>query len=184
MAGEGSRPPLSSADTTICCTPARVVTSRCVNPASCRDCAAPRLLREAGSGLQPAGRAGCHVAASWWPSAGVAVVPADLPCLSSRAVTQVLQLGQRGDGASVPDRALTGTTVVVCPAGRPMAAQYGPGSAAEHRDLGRRSLEDAPLRARHDVDTLADLWAAATVGLGARTVAQVAALERQGPLTT
>ena len=39
------------------------------------------------------------MAASWWPSAGVAVVPADLLCLSCGAVTQVLRLGQRVDSA-------------------------------------------------------------------------------------
>ncbi len=140
-----------------------------------------QLLHDVGEGLLRAVQAGCRTAASWWPSAGVAVVPADLPCLSSQDVTQVLRLAQRVDGAFVPDSATTGTTFIVCPPGRPMLAQYGPGSAAAHRALGLRSLDDAPLQARHDVDTLTDLQAAAVLGLGAQTAAQVDALALLGP---
>ena len=142
------------------------------------------LLRDMGGGLLPAVRAGCRAAAARWPHAGVAVVPADLPCLSSHAVTQVLRLAQRVDGAFVPDSAMTGTTFVVWPPGRPMVAQYGPGSAAKHRALGLRSLDDAPLRARHDVDTLTDLRAAVTLGLSARTAAQVASLDCLGSVAS
>ena len=139
------------------------------------------LLPDPGGGLLPAVRAGCRVAALRWPSAGVAVVPADLPCLSSHDVTQVFRLAQRVDGAFVPDRAITGTTFVVSPPGRPLVARYGPGSAAKHRALGLESLDDAPLRARHDVDTLTDLEGAATLGFSARTAAQVAAMGRLVP---
>lgn len=135
------------------------------------------LVRDTGVGLLPAVAAGCRVAASRWPGAGVAVVPADLPCLSCDDVTQVLHLAQRAEGAFVPDRAMTGTTFVVCPPGRPMVARYGPGSAARHWALGLESLDDAPAGARQDVDDLADLWAAAALGLSARTAAQVAVLE-------
>ena len=109
------------------------------------------------------------------------MVPADLPCLASHAVTQVLRLAQRVGGAFVPNRAMTGTTLVVWPPGRPMVAQYGPGSAAKHRAIGLRSLDDAPPEARHDVDTLTDLRAAFTLGLSARTAAQVASLDRLEP---
>ena len=139
------------------------------------------LVRDTGVGLLPAVAAGCRVAASRWPGAGVAVVPADLPCLSCDDVTQVLHLAQRAEGAFVPDRATTGTTFVVTAPGRPMVARYGPGSAAKHLALGLRSLHGAPAGARHDVDTLTDLRAAAAFGLGAYTAAQVAALDRFGP---
>lgn len=108
------------------------------------------------------------------------MVPADLPCLSSEAVTQVLRLEQHREGALVPDRASTGTTLVLCPPRRPVLAQYGPGSAGSHRALGLRSLDDAPLVARRDVDTLAALNAAAALGLGARTAGHVASVDGHG----
>ena len=69
------------------------------------------------------------VCTDFW-SAYLAVVPADLPCLSCDDVTQVLHLAQRAEGAFVPDWATTGTTFVVTAPGRPMVARYGPGSAA------------------------------------------------------
>lgn len=139
------------------------------------------LLPDPGGGLLPAVRAGCRLAALRWPGAGVAVVPADLPCLSSRDVTRVLRLAQRAGGGYVPDRATTGTTFVVAAPGRPLVARYGPGSAAKHRALGLQRLDEAPLRARHDVDTLTDLEGAVTLGLSARTDAQMAAMGRLVP---
>lgn len=130
-----------------------------------------RLLRDDGSGLGPAVRAGCHAVRLWWPQTGVVVVPADLPCLVGADVTAVLAAGQFVDGAFVPDRAGTGTTMLLSAGGRPVGARYGPGSAARHRVLGLRCLEDAPLRARQDVDTVVDLRAAAAFGFGPATTA-------------
>lgn len=88
--------------------------------------------------------AGFRLAVARWPAAGVALVPADLPCLFADAVTQVLRLAQGADCAFVPDSATTGTTFVVCPRGRPIVAQYGPNSAAKHLAQGLASLDDAP----------------------------------------
>jgi 2-phospho-L-lactate guanylyltransferase len=136
---------------------------------------AVRVVHDEGAGLRPAVGAGCRAAASWRPSAGVAVVPADLPCLSTDDVTDVLALAQTADGAFVPDHAATGTTLLLCPPGRAVVARYGPGSAAVHRALGLRSLDDVPVRARLDVDTLEDLQAAAQLGLGPRSAAALAA---------
>ena len=135
------------------------------------------LLRDPGGGLLSAVTAGCALASARWPTAGLAVVPADLPCLTPGAITRVLQLSQRVDSAFVPDSASTGTTFVVRPPGRRLLARYGPGSAAQHRALGLVCLDDAPHGARQDVDTLSDLQAAAVLGLGARSAAQVAALD-------
>lgn len=139
------------------------------------------LVPDLGDDLLQAVSAGCSVAASRWPSTGTAVVPADLPCLTADIVTQVLELALRLDGAFVPDRARTGTTMVMSAPGRPLVALYGPGSAAKHLAAGLRRLDGAPVGARHDVDTLADLLAATTLGLGPCSSAQVAALDRFGP---
>lgn len=139
-----------------------------------------RLAPDAGTGLDPAVRSGIRAATAWRTGTGVVVVPADLPCLRADDVTQVLAGAPSTEGAFVPDRATTGTTLVVYPPGRAAVAQYGPGSAARHRALGLRPLDDAPVRVRHDVDTLDDLHVAMTLGLGTRSAAVVAAACGQG----
>jgi 2-phospho-L-lactate guanylyltransferase len=128
-----------------------------------------RLAPDDGTGLREAVRAGIGLATSWRPAAGVAVVPADLPCLRAEDVAQVLTAATSEQGSFVPDRSGTGTTFVVLPAGRTTATRYGPGSARRHRSLGLQALSDAPARARHDVDTLDDLRAADALGPGAET---------------
>lgn len=135
-----------------------------------------RVTPDEGAGLGQAVRAAIRVAAAWRPGTGVAVVPADLPCLRSEDVTQVVTDASGAPGAFVPDRSGTGTTFVVYPPGRRALTCYGPGSAARHGALGLRPLEDAPLGARHDVDTLDDLVEAGVLGPGAETLAAVEAL--------
>lgn len=143
----------------------------------CAQQSALQVVPDVGTGLLPAVRAGCRAAATSWPGVGVVVVPADLPCLRAEDVTHVLQSARTADGAFVPDREGTGTTLLVTAPGRAAVAQYGPASAARHRVLGLRSLDDASVRARHDVDTLEDLVLAETLGLGPETAAQLARLE-------
>ncbi len=130
-----------------------------------------RLAGDAGDGLGPAVRAGIRVATAWKPGTGVVVVPADLPCLRPDDVTLVVTRAAAIGGAFVPDRASSGTTLLVSPPGRTAVTHYGPDSAARHRSAGVQALEDAPLRARHDVDTLDDLTAAVALGLGPETAA-------------
>jgi 2-phospho-L-lactate guanylyltransferase len=133
-----------------------------------------RLVRDDAGGLDHAVREGARVARSRRPDAGVAVVPADLPCLRATDVTDVLGQAASDHGAFVPDRAGTGTTLVVHPPGSQAVTRYGPGSAARHAALGLEQLRGAPVRARHDVDTVEDLEVAATLGLGPRTAGVVA----------
>lgn len=148
--------------------------------------AAPRLRRlgvrvipELGSGLAQAIHSGVRAAAAWRPGSGIAVVPTDLPCLRAVDVTQVVRDGSAAtEGAFLPDRSGTGTTLVIYPPGRRVLTRYGSGSAAGHRALGLHALNDAPIRARHDVDTLEDLAAATSLGTGTETRALVRALGR------
>lgn len=105
------------------------------------------------------------------PHEGVLVVPADLPCLRPTDVTEVLRQARSFPKAFVPDRAGTGTTLVVCQPGKPVVTCYGPTSAARHTDVGLEVLTAAPVRARHDVDTREDLRQAITLGVGDRTAA-------------
>lgn len=134
-----------------------------------------RVLPDQGAGLAPAVHGGTRVAATWRPGTGIAVVPADLPCLRAADVTQVVTDASVTEGAFVPDRSGTGTTFVIYPPGRRAVTRYGPGSAAGHQALGLHPLHEAPMRARHDVDTLEDL--AAATSLGAETRATARALD-------
>ena len=136
-----------------------------------------RLVPDGGAGLRAAVRAGCRAASGWQPATGVAVVPADLPCLLADDVTRVLTSAQAVDAAFVPDRASSGTTLLAYAPGRPALPQYGPESAARHQALGLRRLDDAPVRARHDVDTIEDLQQAAALGLGPATAAALAVVQ-------
>lgn len=131
-----------------------------------------RVTGDCGTGLGAAVREGIRVASGWHPDSGVAVVPGDLPCLTPADVTDVLVASAAdtgGRGVFVPDRAGTGTTLVVQSTGVAALTRYGPDSAARHRALGLRALDRAPAGARHDVDTLADLRAAMVLGAGPRT---------------
>jgi 2-phospho-L-lactate guanylyltransferase len=131
------------------------------------------VLRDDGSSLDEALRIGLGTAAA--SGRGIAVVPGDLPCLRPEDVDAVLETASRSLGVYVPDREGTGTTFVVHAAGLPAVTCYGPGSAGHHRELGLVALDDAPAQARHDVDTLDDLRAAAGLGLGPETAAVLVA---------
>lgn len=133
-----------------------------------------RLVPDGGGDLDAVVRDGIHVASSWRPGSGTAVFPADLPCLRAVDVTDVLARAAVEPGVFVPDRSGTGTTVVVHRAGSAAVTGYGPGSARRHLALGLRAMEDAPARVRHDVDTLDDLQAARSLGVGPRTAAVLA----------
>lgn len=124
---------------------------------------------------------GAQAAIQARPEAGVLVVPADLPCLRPADVTEVLSQSQGSPTAFVPDRVGTGTTMVICQAGESVVTRYGGESAARHTELGLKALRAAPVRARHDVDTLDDLRHATTLGLGASTAALVGDLARLTP---
>ncbi|WP_207083281.1 2-phospho-L-lactate guanylyltransferase [Nocardioides sp. S5] len=136
-----------------------------------------RVAADRGAGLDAAVRDGARVASSWLPGTGVAVVPGDLPCLTVDDVGGVLRAVAAGSdrGAFVPDRAGTGTTFVVHAPGTEVRTRYGAASAARHRALGLRALDDAPWGARHDIDTVDDLSAGCDHGVGPRTRAAVTA---------
>lgn len=136
-----------------------------------------RLVPDDDGGLDAVVRDGIRVASSWRPGTGVAVFPADLPCLRAADVTDLLARAAEAPATFVPDRSGTGTTVVVHQAGSAPVTGYGPGSARRHLALGLLALDDAPARARHDVDTLADLEDARSLRLGPRTAAVVGTID-------
>lgn len=128
-----------------------------------------RVVADGGSGLGGAVRRGVLSAHAHRPGASVCVVPGDLPCLRAADLDTVLVAAAATRGAFVPDRARTGTTVLVLPAEQAVVERYGADSAQRHADAGLVALPDVPHRARHDVDTLADLLLALRLGPGAAT---------------
>ena len=113
----------------------------------------------------------------------VAVVVADLPCLTSDALSAVLDEAQsalqRFPAAAVPDRQGTGTTMLLgfapglCP-------NFGVDSLRRHRDGGAAVLRGG-LRTRLDVDDESALTEAVGVGVGQSTTRVLATPSEEGP---
>lgn len=130
---------------------------------------------EPDAGLNPALVHGAARAAALGPGDGVALLSADLPALRPAELTAALRAVTAHRRAFVPDAAGVGTTLLAAVPGVPVDPRYGAGSAAAHRDSGAAELTGAWPSLRRDVDTAADLVAAAVLGLGPATRAWTAA---------
>jgi 2-phospho-L-lactate guanylyltransferase len=151
---------------------------------------ASTVIPGAGSGLNPAIGVGAQWAASNRQSDfGLAIVTADLPCLTPDAMNRILALRDDAAVRIVGDAAGTGTTMLLVRDGRTVPAnltpQFGPHSCAAHVEAGALNLttergvsaddQAALLRARRDVDTDVDLWDAVRIGVGPATRAALMA---------
>lgn len=133
------------------------------------------VVADRGRGLDDAVAQGCaHVLAH--AGSRVVVVPSDLPCLTVSAVADILRMSEGHVHAFCPDAEGDGTSLVVSHDAAGLATSYGPGSAVAHRAAGLVPLLDAPPEARRDVDTLAQLRAAESLGVGRRTAEAIAVL--------
>ncbi|WP_326560471.1 2-phospho-L-lactate guanylyltransferase [Micromonospora sp. NBC_01796] len=106
--------------------------------------------------------------------AGVAALTADLPALRTAELTAALAAVGAGPPRLrrfAPDTPGTGTVLLVAPAGVPLDPRFGGPSAAAHTASGALALTGAGPTLRRDVDTRADLLAAAALGLGRHTAA-------------
>ena len=103
----------------------------------------------------------------------------DLPALRPGDLADALRAAASVDRAVVADAEGTGSTLVTAGVGVAWRSSFGEGSFGRHIALGCRALEipDASTL-RRDVDTAAQLEAAASLGLGARTAALLAAATR------
>lgn len=121
---------------------------------------------------------GCeHAVADGWSA--VVVVPSDLPCLTVSALAELVRMSAGHTHAYCPDAEGDGTSIVVSRDASSLVTEYGPGSAAAHDAAGLVPLLEAPLQARRDVDTLAHLREAESLGVGPRTAAAIAELRAQ-----
>ena len=131
------------------------------------------VIPDDGRGLNAAVAQGCaHVLESG--RSHVVVVPSDLPCLTVPALAEVLRMSEGHPQAFCPDAEGDGTSLVVSGDASSLVTCYGPGSAAAHRAAGLVPLPEAPLGVRRDVDTVAHLREAESLGVGRRTAAVIA----------
>jgi 2-phospho-L-lactate guanylyltransferase len=133
---------------------------------------AEHMLVQHSPGLNGALRDGARLATRRWPGDGVAALVGDVPALRSDELSAALDQAAAIGSGYVADTAGTGTTLLAAAPGHRFVPAFGVDSAARHE---RRA---APLTAgpglRQDVDTLADLLAAARLGLGERTATVIA----------
>ena len=158
--------------------------------AICSDPAAVAVLRADGvevipdepdAGLNAALRHGAALLRADDPGAATGALQADLPALRpaelSAAATAALTAfaGCTAARAFSPDRAGTGTTLLLAAPGVELDPRFGPGSARVHAASGALHLDGPWSTLRCDVDTEADLAEAARLGLGPHTSAVLAA---------
>jgi 2-phospho-L-lactate guanylyltransferase len=110
----------------------------------------------------------------------VAVLLGDVPCLRPGDLDEALALAAEHPLAFVPDADATGTTLATALEGETFEPRFGPDSASEHARAGFVRLE-ASARLRRDVDTLAALEDAITLGTGVNTAHVVATLADRRP---
>jgi 2-phospho-L-lactate guanylyltransferase len=120
------------------------------------------------SGLNAALRHGAGLRGA--PAGVVGALQADLPALRPAELSAALAEAG-GRRAFCPDRAGTGTTLLLSARDGRLDPHFGPGSAAAHAASGAFALRGAWPSLRCDVDTAEDLAAAAELGLGPRTTA-------------
>lgn len=114
-------------------------------------------------------------AARRWPDLTPVALTGDLPALLTADVDAALGSLEAGRTAYVADAAGTGTTLYTAATAR-FVPRFGPGSSAAHDLAGAVAIEGELASLRHDVDDLADLRVASTLGLGPRTAAVAAEL--------
>ncbi|MEP6696127.1 MAG: 2-phospho-L-lactate guanylyltransferase [Pseudonocardiales bacterium] len=118
------------------------------------------------AGLNPALEHGAALATSLAPSRPVAVVSADLPALRPAELAAALAAAADHLRSFVADAAGTGTTLLAVAAGQALRPAYGRDSRSAHAASGAVELHGDWPSLRCDVDTPADLAAAAALGLG------------------
>lgn len=130
-----------------------------------------------GTGLNSALRRGAAEAAARWPGNGRAALAGDLPALDPDGLATALTAASGRAHSFVADAAGSGTTLYAVAPGAEFRPSFGPGSADRHRLEGAVELAIAAGSGlRQDVDTMADLWRAARLGLGPRSAVIAAGL--------
>jgi len=124
-------------------------------------------------GIDAAVAVGAETAGERMPRAALL---GDLPALRPDDLAAALTAAAAVERAAVADAEGTGTTLVTARSGIALLTSFGERSFARHLDLGCVPLDiEAASTLRRDVDTPAQLEAAAALGVGPRTAAVLAA---------
>ncbi|SIR10946.1 2-phospho-L-lactate guanylyltransferase [Micromonospora avicenniae] len=134
-----------------------------------RDLGARVLPDLPAAGLNAAFRHGADAAGAGW----VAGLTADLPALRPADLADALHAAEEGPAVRryVADAPGDGTVLLTRPPGVALRPHFGARSAAAHAASGALPLTGVWPSLRRDVDTAADLTAAARLGLGPYTAA-------------
>lgn len=108
------------------------------------------------------------------PAECLAIVLADLPCLTPAAMDEVIDVAERHPRCFLPDAEGTGTTMWFSRTPSTITTHFGPASRAAHEASGALDMamvggEAAWPLARRDVDTADDLATALRLGVGPNT---------------
>jgi 2-phospho-L-lactate guanylyltransferase len=125
------------------------------------------VVADPGRGLNEAFLAGADRLAAG--VSGVALLPADLPCLRSEHIDACLGEAGEHQAAVVPDAEGRGSTLLAHRVGWQSGPRFGSDSLAHHVNRGALPLWDTPMAARRDVDAPADLLDALRLGVGKHT---------------
>jgi 2-phospho-L-lactate guanylyltransferase len=106
----------------------------------------------------------------------MAVLTGDLPALRPAELGDAL--GRVAARSFVPDAPGTGTVLLAAVAGVALDPHFGVGSAAAHAASGAERIAGDWPSLRRDVDTVADLRAVLTLGVGPHTRAVLRAAGR------
>jgi 2-phospho-L-lactate guanylyltransferase len=109
--------------------------------------------------------------------ANVVVLQGDLPALQTQELSAAIAAARHHKRSFVSDRPGTGTSALFA-FGTSLDPQFGPDSAARHRDSGAIELTGPWPGLRCDVDTPADMAAARRLGVGAATARAIAHEEK------
>ncbi len=125
------------------------------------------------SSLNRAFARGIEAATARATDARVVVLQADLPAARAAHLAAAIAGADGHDAAMIPDRSGTGTAMLIIGDTAGATPRFGPGSARAHRGAGVVDLiagDDARWPdLRTDVDTVDDLAAAMSIGVGTHT---------------
>lgn len=129
------------------------------------------------AGLNEALAYGASFSRAAWPDRGCGGLAGDVPAARPEELAAALATAAVLGTAFVPDADGTGTVLYAVGPGRPFQPRFGPSSRDRHLAAGAAEIGGTgSLRGlRRDVDTAANLRAAAAIGLGPHTRALLAA---------
>ncbi len=132
------------------------------------------LADEPAAGLNEALGYGAGYARQRWPDRGVCALAGDLPAMRPAELTAALRAAGGLGVAFVADADGAGTALYASAPGSAFRPRFGPASRRRHLNSGAAEIGNGTLAGlRRDVDTVADLRAAAAIGLGPHTRAEL-----------